>query len=280
MKKQLVLTATVALGTGFLAGYFTCYKYLEHKFEIDLEEELGKERAFANKKSSVIEYHSFNSDIQEDRIQRGGLSNIYYQNEKEDGEAASDSGNENFSKEEKTTHLPPKDNSGVVSYHTIARGKVVRPAEQPVHQEEDEEDEEDGEDDEEDPTDDAGYLESDLNYPRDAEGPYLIHRSSYYNSSSELNYDKIALLFFADESILCEENGSIIDDIDATVGWGAFKNLESRDAIYVRNDRLEIDYEIVSIRGSYAKNFHRIDPDAGLTPRERYNKRRKEDLID
>lgn len=60
------------------------------------------------------------------------------------------------------------------------------------------------------------------------------------------DYDTKSLLYYSD-GILADEDGSPIDDIDEIVGLESLETFEmyETDAVYVRNERLKIDYEIL-----------------------------------
>lgn len=76
-----------------------------------------------------------------------------------------------------------------------------------------------------------------------SERPYVIPPEEF----DELEgYTTISLLYFADE-VLTDDDYSIIENVDDIVGkdsLGTFGRYED-DSVYVRNDRLKCDYEIL-----------------------------------
>lgn len=73
--------------------------------------------------------------------------------------------------------------------------------------------------------------------------PYLISPEEY----SDSDYEAASLWYFAD-GILTDEQYNIIEDIEETVGEESLNHFgdypDDPDTVYVRNDYLEVDYEI------------------------------------
>lgn len=60
------------------------------------------------------------------------------------------------------------------------------------------------------------------------------------------DYDTISLTYYADQ-ILADDNDMLIEDVEGVVGFeslGHFGEYDD-DSVYVRNDRLKVDYEIL-----------------------------------
>ncbi|MDO4378317.1 MAG: hypothetical protein Q4C64_04085 [Erysipelotrichia bacterium] len=67
-------------------------------------------------------------------------------------------------------------------------------------------------------------------------------------------YDTETLYLYRDDSILADENDDIIENEDELIGdcLDKFNFRDSNEtSIYVRNDRLRTDYEILKVNGSY-----------------------------
>jgi hypothetical protein len=76
-----------------------------------------------------------------------------------------------------------------------------------------------------------------------SERPYVIPPEEF----DELEgYNTISLLYFADE-VLTDDDYSIIENVEETVGKDSLKTFGryEDDSVYVRNDRLKCDYEIL-----------------------------------
>lgn len=80
--------------------------------------------------------------------------------------------------------------------------------------------------------------------------PYVISPDEY----GELDgYDTLSLTYYAD-SVLADDDDEIVDNIDETVGFDFaehFGDYED-DSVFVRNDRLKCDYEILRDNRPYS----------------------------
>lgn len=107
--------------------------------------------------------------------------------------------------------------------------------------------------------------------------PYIITDEEYNNEHDD--YDKISLYYYVLDDTLCEENEEIIDDIDAVVGYDSLNLLSTQTTVWVRNERLQADYEIIGLNQSYSQTVAGFQ-EKNLTPREQYefrNKTRRDD---
>jgi hypothetical protein len=90
--------------------------------------------------------------------------------------------------------------------------------------------------------------------PRDdpPEEPYVIDVDSYSNEKDD--FAKESLFFYEDDDTLSDDNEDIVDDIRAVVGDQALTLLGedgSDEVVYVRNEKLRVDYEIILLHKSY-----------------------------
>ena len=82
------------------------------------------------------------------------------------------------------------------------------------------------------------------------EKPYIISPEEFGDFDE---YTKLSLTYYSD-GVLADENDEIVDDIDETVGadfadhFGEYED----DSVFVRNDRLKCDYEILRDNRSYS----------------------------
>lgn len=104
---------------------------------------------------------------------------------------------------------------------------------------------EDGEEVSDDPGQEPGKYFGDP----DAE-PYVIPPEQF----AELDdYDQISLTYYADH-ILADDNDQLLEDVEGTVGFESLTHFgEYEDeSVYVRNDRLKVDYEILRDERKYS----------------------------
>jgi hypothetical protein len=73
--------------------------------------------------------------------------------------------------------------------------------------------------------------------------PYVITPEAFSDSDE---YEKISLTYFADQ-ILADDNEELMEDVEGTVGFESLSHFGEYedDSVFVRNDRLKLDYEIL-----------------------------------
>lgn len=103
--------------------------------------------------------------------------------------------------------------------------------------------------------------------------PYVITSDQFLEDSDK--YDKVSLYYYSLDDVLCDEQEEVIDDIDDTVGYDALAILDMQTSVWVRNERLHIDYEILSVKQTYAEAVLGIENKPNQTPREKYEQRAK-----
>lgn len=171
-------------------------------------------------------------------------------------------------------------------YHKISHAGRTKPE---VTEKKDEEaaedpdpDDEESEEDEDDCVrDDAGMSEEDMrNLTRvDRASPYIITDEEYADEFP--HHDKVSLYYYRVDDVLTEENEEIIDDIDRIIGYQALSVLDTQTNVWVRNEPLGIDYEIMALNTSFAEQVHGENLEKAknsnrvMTPRERYEERQK-----
>lgn len=89
----------------------------------------------------------------------------------------------------------------------------------------------------------------------DASVPYIIHVDEFRENHAE--HDQYTYTYYEADDVMANERDQTIDDLDETVGlgnlgrWGHGSN--DSNIVYVRNERLRLDFEIVRDRGSFAE---------------------------
>lgn len=101
-------------------------------------------------------------------------------------------------------------------------------------------------------TDEIEEVEVEGNMAHDELKPYVITPDEF----GETDYKIISLNYYAD-NVLTDEFDNIIDDVEGTVGEASldtFGEYED-DTVFVRNDQLEIDYEICADLRAYSEIY-------------------------
>lgn len=82
------------------------------------------------------------------------------------------------------------------------------------------------------------------------EKPYVISPEEFGEFEE---YEKISLTYYADE-VLTDENDEEVDDVDEIVGKESLNHFGEYedDSVFVRNDRLKCDYEILLDQRNYS----------------------------
>jgi hypothetical protein len=74
---------------------------------------------------------------------------------------------------------------------------------------------------------------------------------------SEPGYQQVTITFFEGDDVLSDERDQVIEDIEETVGVENLKQFGhgSKDPkiVYIRNDRLELDFEVVQSQNKYVE---------------------------
>jgi len=86
--------------------------------------------------------------------------------------------------------------------------------------------------------------------PENMDSPYVISPDEFGDYE---DYERISLTYYADQ-ILADDDDELVDDIDDVVGFDSlthFGDYED-DSVFVRNDRLKCDYEILMDRRAYS----------------------------
>lgn len=98
---------------------------------------------------------------------------------------------------------------------------------------------------------------------RDRDSPYVITLAEHLNNDPE--YNQSTLTYFLKDGILVDDRDDIVEDPDAIVGednlvlFGHFSG--DPKTVYVRNDTIQHDFEIVRHEDSYAFVVHGLQPE-------------------
>lgn len=97
--------------------------------------------------------------------------------------------------------------------------------------------------------------ESDIDEDAPSE-PYVISRDSYENEY--LDFHKNSLVYFTEDKILCDDQDEQIDNIDFFIGEESLmmfgEGSDDEDIVFVRNHKIQCDFEVVREHQSYKEN--------------------------
>jgi hypothetical protein len=98
---------------------------------------------------------------------------------------------------------------------------------------------------------------------RSKDVPYIIHRDEYFNN--ETPYEQITLTYYEGDDVLADSNDTPVDDQDAMVCLGNLGKFGhgsgDPNVVYVRNDELMLEIEIVHSDGKFATEVHGFSDD-------------------
>jgi len=91
--------------------------------------------------------------------------------------------------------------------------------------------------------------------------PYVVPVHVFM--ANEMGFSQVTLTFYEGDHILADDQDDPVEDVESTVGmrnlvFGHLSNDEN--VVYVRNERLTLDFEVCRSYGSFAKEVHDIDP--------------------
>jgi hypothetical protein len=95
---------------------------------------------------------------------------------------------------------------------------------------------------------------------RSPEAPYVISREEY--ESKEQEYEQAQLAWYIQDDVLADHADDPIEEIESTVGMS---NLDKfghgsgdNNIVYIRNERLELDFEVLRSNASFLEVVHGI----------------------
>jgi hypothetical protein len=107
---------------------------------------------------------------------------------------------------------------------------------------------------------------------RTAVKPYIIHQDEF--TINETDFPQATLTYYTDD-VLTEEDDTVIDNVEQTVGLNNLKRFghgtDDMNVLYVRNPKTEVEYEICRSPGSYEQEVMGLEHSGGL---ERMRRRR------
>lgn len=111
---------------------------------------------------------------------------------------------------------------------------------------------------------------------RGSEDAYIITLEEYMED--EQSFDKLSLVYFEEDDVLVDERNQPIPDVDKLIGEGSLNKFghgsDSMNSLYIRNERISSDFEIVKEERSYAEAVFGV---AAREPKQRPKKMRADE---
>jgi hypothetical protein len=90
----------------------------------------------------------------------------------------------------------------------------------------------------------------------DVGSPYVV---SFDEFQEHGDYDNITLTYFEEDDVLVDERDQPIEEVESVVGGDNLTKFghgsKDNNVVYIRNNRLEADFEVMRSRGSFAKEI-------------------------
>lgn len=116
-------------------------------------------------------------------------------------------------------------------------------------------------------------LEEEMKY-RTPTTPYIIHHDEYFENERE--FENVSLTYYEQDDTLTNESDEPIREIDKMIGEDHLVRFghgsKSSNVVYVRNERLQTDFEITKSTGSYLEEVLGVtndDAEQSLDPAAR-----------
>lgn len=91
--------------------------------------------------------------------------------------------------------------------------------------------------------------------------PYILHHDEFFENDPD--HEQAQLTYYEGDDTLADDKDVPVPDPDATVGTEALTQFghgsKDRNTVYVRNERLDMDFEIVKSNGKYSVEVLGLD---------------------
>lgn len=221
----------IIFALGAATGAFVANKLLEQKYEEILQEDIESVRAVAKRR--LAKYEGTEEEEENEECTTGSLNDI-----------------------SSLDIQPPKEPSRN-AYNQVksSYGLSKKPLKEVVKEIEEEDESEDDESE--------AYVEYVKPKKLSNDGkmsyhdrPYVIGYDAF--SDEDVPHDKITLYYYVEDNTLCDENEEIIIDVDDIIGEDSLDSFDDIDddenSIFVRNEKLHVDYEILRLNESYQQS--------------------------
>jgi hypothetical protein len=273
-KSVLIKFIIFALGAG--AGFLTAKKVYEEYYAALAQEEIDsvKERFESNWKPRYTSKEE-NSEDHEMTVEEYREKNKRIMSSNFDGDTNSDISESNKNQRTNRNSLTRSSLDDNPNERAKRNYNLVGAKPEKVVLPEPEEDEEEGDEEDGPVTDAAGKTHEEMDLTKvDRTKPYIIDDEEFTNEFDQ--HEKVSLYYYKVDDVLCEENEGIVKDREEKIGYDALSALDMQTTVWVRNEPLCIDYEIISINKSYAEAVNGMAFVPVLSPREIYVQKQRE----
>lgn len=101
--------------------------------------------------------------------------------------------------------------------------------------------------------------DDEIGQPLDADMPYVITEEEY--NVDEPDYEKYTITWYDGDNTLADDRDTVIYDIEGTIGLKSLTEFKGTTVIYVRNPKIQVDYEVCMSPGTYVSEVLGLDPD-------------------
>lgn len=115
---------------------------------------------------------------------------------------------------------------------------------------------------------------------RSSRRAYVIHRTEV---AEEEDYDTMTYTYYEEDDVLCNEEDEVIpkDERDDMIGEANLNKFghgsDDPSIVYIRNDKREIQFEVIRSPNSYAEEVHGFTPTDELRHQNRRERRSRHD---
>lgn len=237
---QILLVSTIAGAIGGVAAYYICKKKMETKYEAILEKEIAEAKAFYSTLHKKDEFETPEKAVKSlggtVKVKDAAEALLKYQGQDDEGEP-----------------LPPEEEETVV-VESSTNVFVQRD------------------------NDTSSEISMEEINARTPDKPYIISQEEFF--VAEPGFEQNSITYYAGDGTLADEKDEEIPYVDPIVGA---ENLEyfgygSGDSriVYIRNERLSLDFEVVKSDGKFAHEVLGFEhSDGGSRGRQQRNELRK-----
>jgi hypothetical protein len=105
-------------------------------------------------------------------------------------------------------------------------------------------------------------MSNEANYYAECRAPYVITTEQFAEEME--HYDKLTIYYYDKDDTLTDENEEIITDVAAIIGDIGLSSFgdefDEPEVVYVRNEKMEIDYEVIYMHKSYSETVLGVVP--------------------